>query len=580
MTREANNVADLFVETLTQAGVGRIFGVVGDSLNGLTEALRLQKAIEWVHVRHEEVAAFAAAGEAQTTGKLAVCAGSCGPGNLHLINGLFDAHRSRAPVLAIAAQIPSAEIGGGYFQETHPQNLFRECSHYCELVSDPSQLPFVLENAIRAAVGLRGVAVVALPGDVALRKPARRAISSSRGLIPAAPNVVPANDELKALADLLNGAERITLFCGRGCAGAHAPLMKLAEALKSPIVHALGGKEHVEHDNPYDVGMTGFIGFSSGYAAMHACDALLMLGTDFPYKQFFPTECRIAQVDIRPENLGRRCKLDLGVVGDVAATIEALLPMLKPKSARRHLDDAIAHYKKARQGLDDLAKGTPGHKPIHPQYLAKIVSDLAADDAIFTADVGTPTIWAARYLTMNGRRRLIGSWVHGSMANALPHAIGAQTTDMRRQVISLSGDGGFTMLMGDLITLTQMKLPVKVVIFNNGVLGFVALEMKAAGFLDSNVDLQNPNFAAMASAMGIHARRVEDPGELRDAAADILAYDGPALLDVVTAKQELSMPPTITPEEVKGFSLWVVKAVMNGRGDEAVDLARTNLLSR
>jgi pyruvate dehydrogenase (quinone) len=580
MAKEANNVADLFVETLTQAGVGRIFGVVGDSLNGLTEALRRQKAIEWVHVRHEEVAAFAAAGEAQTTGKLAVCAGSCGPGNLHLINGLFDAHRSRAPVLAIAAQIPSAEIGGGYFQETHPQNLFRECSHYCELVSDPSQLPYVLENAIRAATGLRGVAVVALPGDVALRKPARRAISSSRGLIPAAPNVVPATEELNALADLLNGAERITLFCGRGCAGAHASLMKLAEALKSPIVHALGGKEHVEYDNPYDVGMTGFIGFSSGYAAMHACDALLMLGTDFPYKQFFPTECQIAQIDIRPENLGRRCKLDLGVVGDVTATIEALLPLLKPKSARRHLDDAIAHYKKARQGLDDLAKGTAGRRPIHPQYLAKMISDLAADDAIFTADVGTPTIWAARYLKMNGRRRLLGSWVHGSMANALPHAIGAQTTDPRRQVISLSGDGGFTMLMGDLITLTQAKLPVKVVIFNNGVLGFVALEMKAAGFLDSNVDLQNPNFAAMASAMGIHARRVEDPGELRHAAADILAYDGPALLDVVTAKQELSMPPTITPEEVKGFSLWIVKAVMNGRGDEVVDLARTNLLSR
>jgi pyruvate dehydrogenase (quinone) len=580
MAKDASNVADLFVETLAQAGVRRIFGVVGDSLNGLTEALRVQEAIEWVHVRHEEVAAFAAAGEAQTTGKLAVCAGSCGPGNLHLINGLFDAHRSRVPVLAIAAQIPSSEIGGGYFQETHPQNLFRECSHYCELISDPSQLPFVLENAIRAAVGLRGVAVVALPGDVALRKPAKPAISSSRGLIPAAPKVVPATEELKALADLLNGAERITLFCGRGCAGAHASLMKLAEALKSPTVHALGGKEHVEYDNPYDVGMTGFIGFSSGYAAMHACDVLLMLGTDFPYKQFFPTDARIAQVDIRPENLGRRCKLDLGLVGDVAATIEALLPLLRTKSVRRHLDDAIAHYKKARQGLDDLAKGRPGHKPIHPQYLAKIVSDAAADDAIFTADVGTPTIWAARYLKMNGRRRLIGSWVHGSMANALPHAIGAQTTDVSRQVISLSGDGGFTMLMGDLITLTQMKLPVKVVIFNNGVLGFVALEMKAAGFLDSNVDLQNPNFAAMASAMGIHARRVEDPGELQGAVADILAHNGPALLDVVTAKQELSMPPTITPEEVKGFSLWIVKAVMNGRGDEVVDLARTNLLSR
>src|SRR3984893_5738798 len=443
------NVADLIAETLIQAGVKRVFGVVGDSLNGLTEAMRKRSAIDWIHVRHEEVAAFAAAGESQITGGLAVCAGSCGPGNLHLINGLFDAHRSRTPVLAIAAQIPSAEIGGGYFQETHPQNLFRECSHYCELVSDPSQLPFVLENAIRAAVGLRGVAVVAMPGDVAFRSPPKRALSTPRGLALAAPKIVPQPDELKALADLLNGAERITLFCGRGCAGAHAPLMQLAEALKSPIVHALGGKEHVEYDNPYDVGMTGFIGFSSGYAAMHSCDVLLMLGTDFPYKQFFPTECQIAQVDIRPENLGRRCKLDLGLVGDVGATISALLPKLVAKGDRKHLDDSLAHYKKARAGLDELARGTPGQKPIHPQYLARLLSEQASDDAVFTADVGTPTIWAARYLAMNGRRRLIGSWVQGSMANAMAHAIGVQASQPARQVISISGDGGFAMLMGD-----------------------------------------------------------------------------------------------------------------------------------
>ncbi len=574
------NVADLFVATLAQAGVKRIFGVVGDSLNGLTEALRKRKTIDWIHVRHEEVAAFAAAAESQITGQLAVCAGSCGPGNLHLINGLFDAHRSRTPVLAIAAQIPSAEIGGGYFQETHPQNLFRECSHYCELVSDPSQLPYVLENAIRAAVGKRGVAVLVIPGDVALRPAPRRDIAPVAGLLPAAPMVRPAEGELTALAQLLNGAKRVTLFCGRGCAGAHDALMRLAEIIKSPIVHALGGKEHVEYENPYDVGMTGFIGFSSGYAAMHACDVLLMLGTDFPYKQFLPTDAKIAQVDIRPENLGRRCKLDLGLVGDVAATIEALLPKLSPKQDRRHLDDSLAHYKKARAGLDELARGTPGNKPIHPQYLARLLSEIASDDAVFTADVGTPTIWAARYLAMNGRRRLIGSWVHGSMANAMAHAIGAQAAQPGRQVVSLSGDGGFAMLMGDLITLTQMKLPVKVVIFNNGVLGFVALEMKAAGFIESGVDLQNPDFAAMARAMGIYAARVEDPEDLPKAIRDILAHDGPAVLDVVTAKQELSMPPTITAEQVKGFSLWVLRAVMSGRGDEVLDLAKTNLLAR
>lgn len=574
------NVAELIADTLAQAGVRRIFGVVGDSLNGLTDALRKGKTIDWIHVRHEEAAAFAASGEAQITGELAVCAGSCGPGNLHLINGLFDAHRSRTPVLAIAAQIPSAEIGGGYFQETHPQNLFRECSHFCELISDPAQLPYVLENAIRAAVGQRGVAVIVIPGDVALRAAPKRAASPNAGLLPHMPVVRPADGDLEALAKLLNDAKRVTLFCGRGCAGAHGELMQLAEALKSPIVHALGGKEHVEFDNPYDVGMTGFIGFSSGYAAMHACDLLLMLGTDFPYKQFLPTDAKIAQVDIRPENLGRRCKLDLGIVGDVGATIAALLPKLTAKADRKFLDESIAHYKKARAGLDDLARGTPGARPIHPQYVARLLSEQASEDAVFAADVGTPTIWAARYLAMNGRRRLIGSFVHGSMANAMPQAIGVQAAQKGRQVISMSGDGGFAMLMGDLITLKQMKLPVKVVIFNNGVLGFVAMEMKAAGFIETGVDLENPDFAAMARAMGIHGVRVEDPGELPGAIKDVLAHDGPAVLDVVTATQELSIPPTITAEQVKGFSLWVLRAVMSGRGDEVIDVAKTNLLSR
>lgn len=573
-------VADLIVDVLAEAGVERIYGVVGDSLNGITDALRRHGGIEWFHVRHEEAAAFAAAGASQVTGQLAVCAGSCGPGNLHLINGLFDAQRSRTPVLAIAAQIPSAEIGGGYFQETHPQSLFAECSVYCELVSDPSQLPYVLENAIRAAVGKRGVAVVVIPGDVALRPAPERLPAPRAGLLPPAPIVTPGAPELGALADLMNGAKRITLFCGRGCAGAHAELMQLAETLKSPIVHALGGKEWVEYDNPYDVGMTGFIGFRSGYDAMHACDLLVLLGTDFPYKQFLPTDTRIAQIDIRPEQLGRRCKLDLGVVGDVGATLKALLPRLTVKDDRSHLDTALATYKKSREGLDSLATGTPGHKPIHPQYLAKLLSDKADEDAVFTFDVGTPTIWAARYLKMNGRRRMVGSLVHGSMANALPQAIGIQAAQPGRQVVSFSGDGGLTMLMGELITLVQTKTPVKVVVVNNGVLGFVALEMKAGGFLETGVDLENPDFAAMARAIGIHAIRVEDPGDLPGALEDVLAHDGPALLDVVTARQELSMPPTIEAEEVKGFSLWLIRAVMSGRGDEVIDLAKTNLLPR
>ncbi len=531
-----------------------------------------------MHLRHEEAAAFAACGEAQVTGKLAVCAGSCGPGNLHLINGLFDAHRTRVPVLAIAAQIPSAEIGSGYFQETHPQQLFKECSHFCEIVSSAEQMPRMLDSAIRAAVGQRGVAVLVIPGDVAMLKASAEA-SPAAGLLPAQPVARPPDAELDRLARLLDAGKKVTLFCGRGCAGAHAPLMQLAEALKSPIVHALGGKEHVEWDNPYDVGMTGLIGFSSGYEAMMDCDTLLMLGTDFPYRQFFPTDATIIQVDLRPENLGRRCKLDLGLVGDVGATITALLPRLTAKVDRKHLDKSLANYAKARDGLDELATGEAGHKPIHPQFVAKTVSELAADDAVFTFDVGTPTVWAARYLTMNGRRRMLGSLAHGSMANAMPQAIGAQAVDQARQVISLSGDGGFTMLMGDFISLVQLKLPVKVVIFNNGALGFVELEMKATGFLETGVELQNPDFAAMARAMGVHATRVEDPADLAPALREAFAHPGPALVDVVTNRAELAMPPKITLKEMGGFSLWAAKAVMNGRGNELIDLARTNTLS-
>lgn len=579
--------ADLIVETLAQAGVRRIYGLVGDSLNALTESLRAREVIDWVHVRHEEVAAFAAGAESQITGALAVCAGSCGPGNLHLINGLFDCHRSRTPVLAIAAHIPSAEIGSGYFQETHPENLFRECSHYCELVSDPSQLPQVLENAMRAAIGLSGVAVVVIPGDVALAEAPERGIAPNPGLVPRKAVVRPADRDLEALADLLNGSGRVTLLCGRGCAGAHAELLQLAEAVKSPIVHALGGKEFVEYDNPYDVGMTGLIGFSSGYAAIMGCDTLLMLGTDFPYRQFYPTDATIAQVDLRPEQLGRRCKLDLGLVGDVKDTLTALLPKLTVKDDSAHLDAARQHYAKAREDLDDLATGTPkrgwfglksGTGPIHPQYLTKLLSEAAAEDAVFTADVGTPTIWAARYLKMNGRRRLLGSWVHGSMANAMAQGIGAQAAQPGRQVISLSGDGGFTMLMGDLLTLRQEALPLKVVVFNNGTLGFVEMEMKAAGYIETGVALDNPDFAAMARGAGIFAVRVEDPAELEAAVAQVLAHDGPALLDVVVARQELSMPPKIDGQQVKGFSLYVLRAVMSGRGDSVLDLAKTNLL--
>ncbi|MCP1195679.1 ubiquinone-dependent pyruvate dehydrogenase [Acetobacter senegalensis] len=570
------NVADILVQTLEQAGIDSIYGVVGDSLNGITDSLLKRKTIRWVHVRHEEVAAFAAAGAAHVTGKLAVCAGSCGPGNLHLINGLYDAHRSRVPVLAIAAQIPSPEIGSGYFQETRPEALFRECSHYCETISSPEQAPRVVEAAIRAAVGQKGVAVIAIPGDVALKVAVNTVISEKIALLPKEPVVVPPEDDLAALIDLLKSGKRITILAGRGCAGAHAELIRLAETLKAPIVHALGGKEHVEYDNPYDVGMTGLIGFSSGYHSLLAADVVLMLGTDFPYRQFYPEDAKIAQIDIRPQQLGRRCPLTLGLVGDVKHTLTALLPRLAARTDRTHLDKCLELYKKARQGLDDLATGGT-KKPIHPQYLTRLINETATRDAIFTADVGTPTVWAARYLKMNGQRRLMGSFVHGSMANALPQAIGAQVAQPNRQIISLSGDGGFTMLMGDLLTLVQEKLPIKLIIYNNGTLGFVAMEMKAAGYLETGVSLQNPDFAAMCRAMGIHAVRAETPAELPAAVDNILNHPGPAVLDAVTNTQELAMPPKIEKSQITGFSLYALKAIMNGRGDEIIDVAKTNI---
>ena len=567
-------VADLMAETLTVAGVKRIYGVVGDSLNGFTDSLRKQKKIDWIHMRHEEAAAFAAGAEAHLTGELAVCAGSCGPGNLHLINGLFDCQRSRVPVLAIAAHIPSGEIGSSYFQATHPEQLFAECAHYVELVSNVDQMPRIFEKAIRIAIAQRGVAVVVIPGDIALQSTDAKA---AKWLAPAPPVVMPPEADIDALAKILNEGERITLMCGAGCAGAHAEIVKLAGMLNAPIVHSLRGKEHVEYDNPFDVGMTGLIGFSSGYAAMKACDTLLLLGCDFPYRQFYPEGATVAQVDIRAESLGNRCHLALGVVGDVLATVIALLPKLKKKTDSKFLDAARAHYAKARDDLDKLAEGKPGGKVIHPQYVARLLSELASDDAVFTCDVGTQTVWAARYLKMNGKRRLIGSFNHGSMANALLQAIGAQATFPKRQVVSMSGDGGFSMMMGDFISLSQLGLPVKVVVLNNGTLGFVEMEMKASGFLDVGCELKNPNFAAMAEAMGIKGVRVEAPGDLEGALKDALAHDGPALVDVVSARQELAMPPKATIGQALNFNLFLLKAVMDGRAAQVIDLARVNL---
>ena len=569
------NVSELLVDVLAEAGVQRIYGVSGDSLNGITDALRRNKRIEWVHVRHEEAAAFAAGAEAHLTGDLAVCAGSCGPGNLHLINGLYDCQRSRVPVLAIAAQIPSNEIGSGYFQETKPEHLFAQCSHYCELVSQPEQMPRVLEIAIQTALSRRGVSVVAIPGDVALREAVEQ--GPRLHFPPPKPTVCPSDEEIATLANVLNKSKKITILGGAGCAGAHAEVIELAGKLNAPIVHAMRGKEFIEYDNPFDVGMTGLLGFSSGYHAMMDSDLLLMIGTDFPYEAFFPKDATIVQMDIRGEQLGRRTKVDYGFVGDTKTTLRALLPKLMQNDNDRHLKASLEHYKKARKGLDELATEGTDKKPIHPQYIARVLDELAAKDAVFTCDVGTPTVWAARYLRMNGERRLLGSFNHGSMANALPQAIGAQVSHPGRQVVSLSGDGGLAMLMGDVLSLRQLNAPVKIIVFKNDSLAFVELEMKAAGILDFGTDLVNPNFAKMAEGAGLLGLTAETPAQVRPMIAQALEYDGPALIEVPVDRQELSMPPTITAEQIKGFSLFTLKAVLSGRGDEIIDLAKINL---
>jgi pyruvate dehydrogenase (quinone) len=565
-------LADHVVGVLKASGVERIHGLPGDSLNGLTDAIRRDGAIAWQHVRHEEAAAFAASGEAAVTGRLAVCAASCGPGNLHLINGLFDAQRSRVPVLALAAHIPRSEIGGGYFQETHPQELFRECSVFSELVSVPEQLPRLLEIAMRTALERRGVAVLVVPGEVFL---AKAQDAAPRGIERAGAIARPGEAELAQAATLLDRAENVTILAGAGCEGAHSELIQLAGALRAPVVHTLRSKEFVEHDNPYDVGMTGLLGFASGYRAMEHCDALLVLGSDFPYREFYP-DVPIVQVDVRGEQIGRRAHVDVPLVGTVKDTAAALLPKLRGDRDDAHLRRMLAHYKRTRSKLDAVA-AERGGRAIHPQLVAAAINRLAADDAAFLADVGTPVVWAARYLRMNGRRRLLGSFAHGTMANALPQALGVQAAAPDRQVVTLSGDGGLAMLLGELITLKQMKLPVKVVVFNNSALAFVELEMKAAGIVNYATELENPDFAAVARALGLHGERVERASELEGALRAAFAHDGPALVDVVVARHELSMPPRITLAQAGGFALWATRTVLSGRGDQIVELVKTNV---
>ncbi|QUH00427.1 pyruvate dehydrogenase [Saccharopolyspora erythraea] len=568
-------VADQFIEVLVQAGVRRIYGIVGDSLNPVVDAVRRSGDIEWVHVRHEETAAFAAGAEAQLTGRLAVCAGSCGPGNLHLINGLYDAHRSGAPVLALASHIPTPQIGTAFFQETHPEQIFSECSHFCELLSQPEQMPRLLRSAMQAAAGRRGVSVLVLPGDIAERQVANPTGTGTVDCEP--PTVVPPEDQIRELADSLNRAERVMLFCGAGTRGAHSEVMRLAGKLNAPVGHALRGKEWIQYDNPFDVGMSGLLGYGACHEAMHKADRVVLLGTDFPYDNFLP-QARTVQVDIEPTHLGRRTALDFAVLGDVGETIRAVLPLVRQKTDRSFLDRMLKeHADLLERVVDAYTRNVENQVPTHPEYVADILDDVAAEDAVFTVDTGMCNVWAARYISPNGRRRVLGSFVHGSMANALPQAIGAQCADPRRQVIAMAGDGGLSMLLGDLLSLRTHRLPVKVVVFNNSSLGMVKLEMLVDGLPDFGTDHDQVDFAALASAAGIPAVRVEKPGEVRDALGEMLRRPGPALVDVVTDPNALSIPPRITGTQVKGFALAVSRTVLSGGVGKMVQLARSNL---
>jgi pyruvate dehydrogenase (quinone) len=568
-------IADQLLGVLRQAGVTRIYGVAGDSLNPLVDAIRRTDGIDWVHVRNEEAGALAAAAEGQLTGRLAVCAGSCGPGNTHLIQGLYDAQRTGAPVLAIASHIPSAQIGTGFFQETHPERLFVECSHYCELVSQAAQMPRLARTAVQHALGRGGVSVLAIPGDVLHRAAVNPTGESS--FPTATASLIPAAEQVHALAERLNAAERVTLFCGAGTADAHDEVMELAGRLHSPVGHSLRGKEWIQHDNPYDVGMSGLLGYGACHEASHAADLLLLLGTDFPYDAFLP-QARTVQVDRDPTRLGRRTPLDLSVHGDVAATLRAVIPLVEQKADRTFLDRMLhKHAAALERVVSAYTRDIDHHLPIHPEYAARILDEVASEDAIFTVDTGMCNVWAARYLTPNGRRRVIGSFLHGTMANALPHAIGAQLAYPGRQVISMSGDGGLGMLLGELLTVSMHGLPVKIVVFNNSALGMIRLEMMVDGLPPYQTDTGHVDYAAIARATGMHAVRIEQPFDVRDRLSEAFAHPGPVLVDVVTNPNALSIPPHITAAQVKGFALAAGKVVLDGGVGRMLELARDNI---
>lgn len=571
----AQDYATVLISALERQGVRRIYGVVGDSLNPIVDAVR-DSSIEWVHVRNEEAAAFAAGAESLVTGGLAVCAGSCGPGNTHLIQGLYDAHRNGAKVLALASHIPSRQIGSRFFQETHPQQIFQECSGYCEMVNSGDQGAVITHHAIQATMSGKGVSVLVVPGDIAAKEVEDTRIIDSV-IASGRPISYPDQREAAALVQAINEASSVTLFVGAGVKDAREQVLALAEKVKAPIGHAFGGKHYIQYDNPFDVGMSGLLGYGACHEASHEADLLILIGTDFPYNDFLPSK-NVAQIDIDGSHIGRRTTITYPVVGDAGAVIENILPHVEEKRDRSFLDKMLKKHAKA---LEDVVaaytKNVEKHTPIHPEYAASLIDELAAEDAIFTVDTGMCNVWAARYLTPNGRRVDMGSYRHGTMANALPQAIGAQAADRGRQVVTFSGDGGLSMLMGELITVKQHDLPVKMFVFNNSSLGMVKLEMLVQGMPEYETDHDQVDYAQIARGVGIKAIRIEDPAQLRAGIQEALAYDGPVLVDMVTDPNALSIPPSITWEMLMGFSKAATRTVFGGGVGQMLTLARSNL---
>ncbi|QPC41880.1 ubiquinone-dependent pyruvate dehydrogenase [Kaustia mangrovi] len=569
----AKLVADVIVETLQEAGAKRCYGIVGDTLNHVTDAMR-RKKMEWVHVRHEEVGGFAAGAEAYMTGELTVCAGSTGPGSLHFVNGIFESHRNGAPVVLIASQIDRVQEGLGFPQSVDQRKIYEQCSVFCEYISHPDQARRITAMAAQAALTRRGVAVIVVNGDTT-----KETIEDELHWRVSRPNPVtrPADDELETLAGLIAEAKKITIYGGYGCRNAHDEVVALAARLKAPVAHTSRAKEFLEYDNPYDVSMTGIIGIKSGFEALENCDLLICLGANFAWTQYYPHKAKIVQIDTAPENLGKRTPVTLGLVGDVKHTIEALLPMVEERSDDSFLKACLKEHEKSLKALDDQTK-EPSPDLIHPQFVAKTLSELADDDAIFTADGGTPFVWLLRYIRANGKRRFLTSLLHGTMANAFPQAIGCAKAYPGRQVIAMCGDGGMTMLMGDLLTLVQEELPVKLLVFRNNTLGFVEMEMKVEGMLDAFTDLKNPDFAGVAKACGFHGLHVDNADDLDGAMRDWLAHDGPALLDVAVNRFELVMPPTVEVSQAVSTAMYGVKAVLNGRLDDVWAMAENKLL--